>query len=150
MAINIQKYDVRLVKEEGKRYELNKKVHKPEAAHKIFVEVLQLDKRAQEIFSIITLDIKSKLLGIFEVSKGNLNSSIVHPRNVYQRAILQNAAAIVMAHNHPSGDPKPSDIDIKITKQIISAGEILGIEVMDHIIVGDKYNFVSMREKGLI
>ena len=150
MAVNIQKYDVRLVKEEGSRYELDKKVHKPEAAHKIFVEVLQLDKRAQEVFSIITLDIKSKLKGVFEVSKGNLNSSIVHPRNVFQRAILQNAAAIVMAHNHPSGDPKPSDIDIKITKQIISAGEILGIEVMDHIIVGDKYNFVSMREKGLI
>ena len=150
MAINIAKYDVRLVKEEGNRYTLEKIIKTPENARQVFVEVLEMECRAQEIFSILTLDIKSNLTGIFEVSVGGLHSSIVHPRNVFQRAILQNAAVIVLGHNHPSGDPQPSNDDIKITKKLISAGEILGIEVMDHIVVGDGNNFISMKEKGLI
>jgi len=150
MAINIQKYSVRLVKEEGGRYELKKTIKTPQNAYQIFVEVLEMDCRAQEIFSILTLDIKSNLTGIFEVSVGGLHSSIVHPRNVFQRAILQNAAAIVMAHNHPSGNPKPSNDDIKITKKLISAGEILGIEIMDHLVIGDSNHFISMKEKELI
>ena len=150
MAINIQKYSVRLIKEEGSRYELDKTINKPELAHEVFTKVLELDKRPEEVFAILTLDIKSHLTGVFEVSTGGLHSSIVHPRNVFQRAILQNAAAIVMGHNHPSKDPEPSNDDIKITKQIISAGEILGIEVMDHLIIGDKYNFISMKEQEVI
>jgi len=150
MGINIQKYDVRLVKEEGSRYELDKKVKKPEEAHKVFVEVLELHLRPQEVFAIITIDVKSNLNGVFEVSKGNLYSSIVHPTIIFQRAILQNAVAIVMGHNHPSGDTKPSDRDIKITNQIIEAGKILDINMMDHVVIGDRDNFVSMREKEVI
>ena len=150
MAVNIQKYSVRLVKEEGSRYELDKTIHTPESAHEVFTKVMELDKRPEEVFTILTLDIKSHLTGVFEVSTGGLQSSIVHPRNVFQRAILTNAAAIVMGHNHPSGYPDPSNDDIKITKQIISAGEILGIEVMDHLIIGDGNCFISMKEKELI
>ena len=151
LGVNIQKYDLRLVKESGNRYKFKNKVVKtPEKAYQIFVETLELNIRTEEVFAILTLDLKSHLTGVFEVSKGGLKSSIVHPRNVYQRAILTNAAAIVMGHNHPSGKPDPSEDDIKITKQIISAGEILGIEVMDHLIIGANYNYISMKAQEVI
>jgi len=149
MAVNIQRYSVRLVKEDGSRYNLDKKVRTPEAAHKVFVQVLDLDKRPEEAFAIITLDVRSKLIGVFEVSKGGLNSTIVDPKNVFQKVFLHNAIAVVLGHNHPSGNPTPSKEDIKITKKISAAGEMLNIHVMDHLIIGDEYNFISLREEGV-
>ncbi len=87
--INIQKYDVRLVKEDGGRYDLDKTLHTPASAVNVFTEVLEMDKRTQEVFAIITLDVKSQITGVFEVSKGGLHQSVVHPRIIFQRAILQ-------------------------------------------------------------
>lgn len=83
------------------------------------------------------------------VSKGNLNSSIVHPREIFKRAVLNNAASIICMHNHPSGDPTPSQNDIDITKRIDEAGELMGIPLLDHVIIGDG-TYISLKEKMLI
>lgn len=145
--INIQKFNVRLVKETGGRYDLDKVIKHPRDAFKLFNEVLDMEYRAQEVFAIVTLDVKNQVTGLFEVSVGGLTASIVHPREVFQRAILQSASSIILCHNHPSGITKPSRDDIKITNKLIEAGKILGIDVLDHIIIGDNC-YRSMKEEG--
>ena len=110
----------------------------------------ELNIREEEVFVIITLDNANRLTGLFEVSVGSLNSSIVNPREVFKRAILNNAKSIVMAHNHPSGVLEPSKEDIDITKKLVAVGELLGIEVFDHIIVGKDDDYISFRRKGII
>ena len=82
------------------------------------------------------------------VSVGSLDTSIVHPREAFKEAISSTAASIIFVHNHPSGDPQPSEDDIKLTKRLVEVGELLGIEVLDHIIVGDK-GYISLKGKGL-
>lgn len=145
---NIKKFTVRLVKEDGGRYDFDRKITSPSKASQVFNEVLEMDSRLQETFAICTTDSKNSITGIFEITTGSLNSSIVHPRDVFQRAILHNAAAIILCHNHPSGNPQPSNNDKKITKKLIKAGEIIGIEVLDHIIIGDNC-YLSMKEEGV-
>jgi len=102
----------------------------------------------RENFAIAFLNRKGKVLGVNTVSVGGLHSSIVHPREVYKPAVIIGAASIILAHNHPSGDPTPSREDIEITKHLIEAGRIMGIDILDHIIIGDSY--YSMKEKGMI
>ncbi len=103
----------------------------------------------QEVFDTVLLSTKNQVLGIPRISVGSLNSSIVHPREVFKPAIKRSAAALILAHNHPSGDPGASQEDIKVTRRLKEAGEILGIDVLDHLIIGDgKYQ--SLKEKGII
>jgi len=101
----------------------------------------------KEHFYIIILN--SRNWSVAEVSIGSLNASIVHPREVFAEAIKNNAASVIFVHNHPSGDPEPSEADLEITKRLVEAGKILEIEVIDHIIVA-KDNFLSFKEKNLI
>jgi len=101
----------------------------------------------KEHFYIIALN--SRNHSIAEVSIGSLNASIVHPREVFAEAIKSKAASVIFAHNHPSGDPKPSEDDLEMTKRLVEAGKILGIEVVDHIII-TKTGFMSFKEKNLI
>jgi DNA repair protein RadC len=101
----------------------------------------------KEHFYIIALD--SRNHSIAEVSVGSLNESIVHPREVFAEAIKNRAASVIFVHNHPSGDPEPSEDDIVITERLVEAGKILGIEVIDHIIVA-KDSFFSFKNKGMI
>jgi DNA repair protein RadC len=105
--------------------------------------------KAKEHFKLILLNPRNKIIGISTISIGTLNASLVHPREVFKDALMHTAASVVLAHNHPSGDPEPSEDDITITKRLIEAGKILGVEVIDHIIVG-KNGFFSFKEKGLI
>jgi DNA repair protein RadC len=105
--------------------------------------------KAKEHFKLILLNPRNKIIGISTISIGTLNASLVHPREVFKDAITHSAASVVLAHNHPSGDPEPSEDDIKITKKLVESGKILGIEVIDHIIIG-KNNFCSFKERGLI
>jgi len=149
-VINIQKYTLRVVKEKGGLYNLEKRISSPESAKNVFIEVLELDRRAEEVFAMITLDVKNKITGIFEVSVGTLSSSLVAPREVFKRALLQNAAAVLFGHNHPSGNPEPSTDDIQITKKLMKGGKLLGINIFDHIIVGTDDKFISMREENLM
>lgn len=103
----------------------------------------------KEIFKTILLDTKNQIIKIVDVSVGSLNSSIVHPREVFSDAVKSGCNSIIFAHNHPSGDPTPSDEDIHTTQRLESAGNILGIKVLDHIIIGDG-RFISFKEKGLL
>lgn len=104
---------------------------------------------SQEVFCIILLDAKSQLISAPEITRGGLTSSIVHPREVFKEAIRRSSAAIILVHNHPSGIPEPSDKDINITKRLLEAGELIGIEILDHIVIGDGV-FFSLKEKQII
>jgi len=105
--------------------------------------------KAKEHFKLILLDTRNKIIGISTISIGTLNAGLVHPREIFKEAIIHNSASVVLAHNHPSGDPEPSDEDLTITKRLVKSGKILGIEVIDHIIIG-KTNFSSFKERRLI
>ena len=100
---------------------------------------------AKEQFVVILLNNKNKVIGTEVVSEGSLSSSIVHPREVYAPAILHHAAAIMVAHNHPSGDPKPSTEDVEVTRMLARSGKVLGIPMIDHVIIGDG-NYYSFLE----
>ncbi|UFS71758.1 DNA repair protein RadC [Geomonas sp. RF6] len=103
-----------------------------------------LRQETKEYFMAIHLDGKNRIAAIDIVSIGSLNQTIVHPREVYKTALLSSAAALILIHNHPTGDSTPSAEDIQVTRKLIEAGEILGIKVLDHIIVGDHhYSFVE-------
>lgn len=103
----------------------------------------------QEVLKLIVLNTKNKIIKVRDVFKGSLNSSIVHPREIYCEAIKSGGASIIICHNHPSGDPSPSKEDINITLRIKECGKIIGIELLDHIIIGDN-KYISLKEKGII
>ncbi|MBU2504040.1 MAG: DNA repair protein RadC [Nanoarchaeota archaeon] len=107
----------------------------------------KLKDYSKEHFYLIALD--SRNWSIHEVSLGTLNASIVHPREAFTEAIKSKAASVIIVHNHPSGDPEPSQDDLEITKRLVEAGKVLDIEVLDHIIV-TKETFLSMKEKGIL
>lgn len=138
-----------LVKEKVGRYELPRAIVNPEQAYKAIITIMSIEEEAQEVFGILILNTKHKIVAVHEISRGSLNSSIVHPREVFKPAVLHNAAAIICFHNHPSGDPTPSELDIKITNCLVAAGEIMGIEILDHIIVTDD-GYVSLKEMGVM
>jgi DNA repair protein RadC len=136
----------------GKRIALttkvnNYKIKSPDDVSNLLMEEMRYSNK--EIFSILLLNTKHDVIAIENISIGSLNASIVHPREVFNRAIKRSSSAIILAHNHPSGDPKPSGEDINITKRLIKAGTIIGINVLDHIIIGDGVYF-SMKEQELI
>jgi len=108
----------------------------------------RLGDKKKEHFLALLLDTRNQLIKMAEISVGSLDASIVHPREVYKEAIAASAAAVIFAHNHPSGDPTASEDDIRLTKGLVEAGEIIGIEVLDHIIIGDK-KFFSLKREGL-
>ena len=148
---NLSILNLKVVKEKEVEYEgLEMRVTQPEIIFNIAINGLQVHQQTIESFYTFTLDTKNKVTGIFEVSRGTLNASIVHPRDVFQRAILQNANSIILMHNHPSGDPAPSQEDINTTNRLQEAGEIIGIKVLDHIIVGDENNYISFKERHLM
>ncbi len=103
----------------------------------------------QEVLKLIILNTKNEIKKIKDVFKGSLNSSLVHPREIFNEAIRNSAASIIICHNHPSGDPTPSDEDIKVTTRLQECGEIIGIKLIDHIIIGRNI-YVSLKEKGIL
>ena len=106
-----------------------------------------LQDEPAEVFGILCVSTKHRVIAFHEVSRGTLDSTLVHPREVFKAALLANAAAIVLTHNHPSGDPTPSPDDYQLTRRLVDAGKLIGVEVLDHIIVGDGRYF-SFREAG--
>lgn len=145
---NIKLFTLKVVKEKNIKYEagLTEKITSPEDVYKIATEGLKLHEKAEESLYLITLDTANQVTGLFEVSRGSLNASIVHPREVFKRAIIQNACSIILIHNHPSGNVEPSKEDIEITERLIEAGKLLNIPVLDHIIIGDG-DYTSLRSK---
>lgn len=104
----------------------------------------------REVFLILLLNTRHKLLKIETISVGSLAAAIVHPREVFRPAVLAAANTIALAHNHPSGDPEPSAEDLEITTRLRDAGRLLGIEVLDHVILADGGSFASLRERGIL
>jgi DNA repair protein RadC len=103
----------------------------------------------KEYFLTLLLDGKNRIIRRVQISEGSLNQSIVHPREVFAPAVKESAAAVILIHNHPTGDPAPSSEDIAITRRLREAGDIMGIKVLDHIIIGDG-EFLSFVERGLL
>ena len=118
-------------------------------------DLLREDSRSEEVehFRVVLLNTRRRMIGLEKISQGTLDTILVHPREVFKRAIAANASAIVLAHNHPSGDPTPSEADIKVTRDLIRAGQLLKIDVLDHVIIGKptaerSKDYVSLRELG--
>ncbi|GAB1477009.1 DNA repair protein RadC [Bacillota bacterium] len=103
----------------------------------------------KEYFKVLLLNTKNEILSAEDTSIGNLNSSIVHPREVYRSAVKKGAAAVIVMHNHPSGNPMPSQNDLDITRRLKEAGDLMGIPLLDHLIIGDGV-FISLKEKMLL
>jgi DNA repair protein RadC len=150
MGKRIVKYKLELVKESSKIYEVESKISSPSSVRDYIEKVFKLSTQAEEVMVMLVLDIKNNIIGAFEVSRGSLNASIVHPREVFKRALLLNGASIILGHNHPSGDPTPSKEDTAITRRLVEGGEILGIKILDHIIIGDNGRYRSFKEDSLI
>ena len=118
-------------------------------------DLLRAEGRAREVeqFRVVLLNTRRRLIRVETISQGTLDTLLVHPREVFKVAIAANASAMVLAHNHPSGDPTPSEADIKVTRDLIRAGQLLKIDVLDHVIIGKPTterakDFVSLRELG--
>ncbi|MFZ5965934.1 MAG: RadC family protein [Bacillota bacterium] len=127
----------------------NKKnsIQSPKDAADIVMEEMRYYKK--EYFKIIILNTKNEIISIENISVGSLNASLVHPREVFVEAIRKSGAAIILLHNHPSGNSYPSSEDISITNRLVEAGKIIGIEVLDHIIIGDG-KYTSLKELSII
>ena len=125
----------------------NPKIGSPrEVANLLFGEMSFLDR---EHLRTVLVNTKSEIMGIREIYVGNVNTSVARPSEIFRPAIRENAPAIIVVHNHPSGDPTPSGEDIVVTRQLIQAGNVLGIELLDHIVIGSEERFVSFKEHGL-
>ncbi|NMC31873.1 MAG: DNA repair protein RadC [Veillonellaceae bacterium] len=144
MAYRLPRYRVALVREGCSHSNMNH-IHEPEDVYKIIA--VEYAAAVVETAMMLALDTKNKVIGIFEISRGSLNASIIHPRDVFQRALLVNAASVILVHNHPSGDPTPSPEDVKLTKKLVEAGRVMDITVLDHVICGEG-KYVSLRERG--
>ncbi len=122
-------------------------VTSPRQAAELFMEQLRYKKK--EHFEVLLLNTKNQVISREVISVGSLNASIVHPREIFNAPLRKSAAAVILVHNHPSGDPSPSQEDLEVTRRLVEAGGILGIAVRDHIIIGDGC-YLSFKEKGLL
>ena len=145
-AKRINIVSIKMVKESSFLYQ-TRKILSPSDAYEMIKDQLQdLDR---EQFIITCLNTKNEPTNISVVAVGTLNKAIVHPREVFKTAILSNAASIMAFHNHPSGDTTPSQQDLQLTNRLYEAGELLGIKLLDHLIIGDG-SFTSLKEKGYL
>jgi DNA repair protein RadC len=128
-------------------------VTNPRTVQEVLSKVLNSENevdRMKEHFWVIGLSTRNAIQYIDLVSLGTLNASLVHPREVFRFSILKAVSSIILSHNHPSGDSEPSEEDLRITKRLVEAGKIIGIEVLDHIVIGSRDSFCSFKERGII
>ncbi|GAX90479.1 RadC family protein [Effusibacillus lacus] len=121
-------------------------IRSPQDVADLFMDRLRFEKK--EHFIVVHLDTKNQVLTEETVSVGSLDSSIVHPREIFKTALKKSSASIICVHNHPSGDPTPSREDILVTKRLAEVGQIMGIELLDHVVIGEQ-RFISLKEQGL-
>ncbi len=148
----VKAMELRAAFELGKRLVESTQTERPtircpqDVADLVMAELKMYD---QEHFRVLLLDTKNRVTRIEEVFKGSLNASVSHPREAFRAAVSAAAAAVILVHNHPSGDPRPSQEDIATTRRMAEAGETLGIPLLDHVIIGDG-DHVSLKEKGIL
>lgn len=146
----IVKYKLELVKESSKNYDIDTdSILSPITGRDMFEKIFKMSNQAEEVMSMVALDCKGKVIGAFEISRGSLNASTSHPREIFKRAIACNAHSIILSHNHPSGSLTPSDEDINMTKRLVKCGNIIGIQMLDHIIITSE-GFLSLKEYGAV
>jgi len=121
-------------------------INSPQDVYDLLIDMTLLDR---EKFVVVMLNTKNVIIDVTTISSGTLNSSLVHPREVFKMAIKRSANCIILSHNHPSGNPSPSNEDLEISKRLVDAGKLLGIEVVDHVIIGNK-GYVSLKERGVM
>ncbi len=137
--------------------ELTKRIHAALYSKKTInsaeelVEILMPQMRflQREVFWIIVLNCQNQIITIQEISRGSLTETIVHPREVFREAIRRSGSALILAHNHPGGNPEPSVEDLEITQRLVKGSHILGIEILDHLIIGDG-QYISLKKRGII
>lgn len=138
-------FERQVVREEAPGY-LNRRVTSSRDVYELFRD---LEHEAREIFIALHMDSKNSIICFDRVSIGTLNSALVHPRELYKSALLSSAAAVILVHVHPSGDPTPSREDLELTGRLKECGELLGVRVLDHVIIGHDC-FVSLADRGLM
>lgn len=129
--------------------EVDRKMNSSEKAVGLAKHFLHLHEQTEEYLYMICMNVKLEMTCVIELSHGNVNSSIVSIREMFQKALLANAVSIILMHNHPSGDPSPSREDIQVTKRAVEAGDLLGVQVIDHIVIG-RPGYSSLKEKGYL
>jgi DNA repair protein RadC len=156
LTVRIVKYKTKLTeeglavleKESSKNYpNINKKIVSPESAYLIARDLLKMHEETEEYMHMLCMNNKNVVTGILQISHGNVNSAIVGTREVFQKALLANAVSIILMHNHPSGDPMPSNEDIKVTERLVEAGKLIGVDVLDHLVIG-RGRYTSLKETG--
>ncbi|WP_339279108.1 JAB domain-containing protein [Paenibacillus sp. FSL W8-1187] len=146
-AKRIEIVTLRMVRERTAMFYAQRKINQPGNAAEIFRQFIGDCDR--ESFCILCLNTKNEPTALHQVSSGTLNASLVHPRETFKLAILANSASIIACHNHPSGNPSPSQEDVELTERLRDTGALIGIELLDHIVLGDG-TYVSMKERGLM
>ena len=141
-------FRVCLVREPGLALAAKPALHSAADAARLLGEYIGDSDR--ELFVALLLTVRHRLIGLHTVSVGCLTSSLVHPRECFKPAILAGAAALIVGHNHPSGDPEPSAEDVSLTRRLAAAGSLLGIDILDHVVVGEHGRYVSLRERGVL
>ena len=149
MGAIFKKYDVRLVQEHSGLYDLDKKITSSTQAADICRRLYDMHELSYEKMAMLTLNTKHQVVGCFEVSRGTVDESAIHPREIATRALLTNAKAVIIAHNHPAGSTNPSRADIDVTKKVKDILTMLNINLLDHIIVAHEKTY-SMADNGQI
>lgn len=129
--------------------EIDRKMNSPEKVARFARDFLRIHEQTEEYLYMICVNTKLDMTSVMELSHGNVDSSIFSVREILQKALLANAVSIFMIHNHPSGDPTPSRQDVESTERLVKAGDLIGIQVLDHLIIG-RPTFSSLKEKGYI
>lgn len=143
------RYNVKLVRETQAKYK-SINITKAGDMAAVLCNTIKLYESAEEKFCMISLDNQHKVTGVFVVHVGTLSTCNVHPREIFKRALLVNAQAIILAHNHPSGSLEPSAADRSMTDEIVKAGKLMGINVLDHIIIAPDKSYASLKDIGYI
>lgn len=149
MEMTYAKYELIMKKTEVQESLFNYNLGTSDDAYKFAVDIMRLHEKPHEVFCIVVLDAKGEVIGYSEIARGGLTETYVSPATVYKPALIQNGAAIIAFHCHPSGNATPSSEDLQVTKRLSEAGRLLGIQLFDHIIVGDG-EYTSLAKEGLM
>jgi DNA repair protein RadC len=149
MAAYVPAYKMALVRDGSVKMDKRPQLTTPQDVGKLALRVLPDDGR--EHFFVFLLDVRNRVVGIVPVSIGSMSNSIINPRDVFGVSIVHKAAGVILVHNHPSSDPTPSEEDVAISRRLFTAGALLGVDVLDHLIVGSGTDsWVSLKERGLM